>query len=318
MRRPVRARPLGKTGLIVSEMALGTWGISGAGYGPVAPEDAERVVARALDVGITMFETADSYSGGHAELLLGKALEGKKDVFVATKVGVDCTTTPPRKRFEAEYVKDAVKRSAKRLKRERIDVVMLHNPSLDAVSIGEGIGALESLKKDGLVAHWGVAAGDSEIARASIDKGAEVVEVAYNLLHGIDLHRISGDVMVSRCGVLARSPLNYGMLSGIWSKERTFGEGDHRIERWTRLELERRIEQLDAVRYLVKGDVLTMRAAAVRYVLANHLVSSAVLGPRTVEQLEQLVRETGAGPRYLSDEDLAALPRALSKVGIQT
>jgi aryl-alcohol dehydrogenase-like predicted oxidoreductase len=65
-------------------------------------------------------------------------------------------------------------------------------------------------------------------------------------------------------------------------------------------------------------DVLTMRGAAVRFVLANHIVSAAVLGPRTVEQLEQLVRETGGGPRYLSDEDLRQLPRALDRVGISS
>ena len=102
----------------------------------------------------------------------------------------------------------------------------------------------------------------------------------------------------------------------MWTKEREFGPGDHRAARWTKPELARRIEQLDALRVLVHGDVLTLRAAATRFVLSNHLVSSAVLGPRTVEQLEQLVRETGAGPRYLPDDDLAALPRALAKVGI--
>ena len=84
------------------------------------------------------------------------------------------------------------------------------------------------------------------------------------------------------------------------------------------VELERRVEQLDALRFLVKGDVLTLRGAAVRFALSNHLISSCVLGPRTVEQLEQLIRETGAGPRYLPDADLAALPRALSTVGVAT
>jgi aryl-alcohol dehydrogenase-like predicted oxidoreductase len=124
--------------------------------------------------------------------------------------------------------------------------------------------------------------------------------------------------MVAQSGVLVRSTLGYGLLSGMWSKERTFEDGDHRKERWTSAEMARRIEQLDAVRYLVKGDVRTLRAAAVRFVLANHLVSAAVLGPRTIEQLEQLVREVGSGPVYLADSDLAALPRALSRAGIPT
>jgi aryl-alcohol dehydrogenase-like predicted oxidoreductase len=104
----------------------------------------------------------------------------------------------------------------------------------------------------------------------------------------------------------------------MWAKDREFGEGDHRQARWTKMELELRIDQLDAVRFLVKGEVHTLRGAAVRFALANHLVSAAVLGPRTKEQLEQLVRESGGGPHYLRDEDLRQLPRALDKVGIHT
>ncbi len=299
-------------------MALGTWGLSGDGYGPVDAADAEKLVHRALDIGITLMDTADSYAGGHTELMLGKLLEGNKDVVVATRIGTDCTTTPPRKRFENEYLRESVHKSLKRLRRERLDLCLLHNPSLDCVSVGEATDTISALVKEGKIAHWGVSAGDFEIAKVSLDKGAEVLELAYNLLHSTDLHRASGDIMVARAGVLARSTLNYGMLAGMWSKDKTFPTGDHRAERWTRLEFEKRLEHLDAVRYLVKADVLTMRAAAVRYVLSSHLVTSAVLGPRTVEQLEQLVRETGGGPRYLSDDDLAALPRFLAKVGIAT
>jgi aryl-alcohol dehydrogenase-like predicted oxidoreductase len=124
--------------------------------------------------------------------------------------------------------------------------------------------------------------------------------------------------MVAGTGVLARSTLAYGLLAGMWTKDREFPEGDHRTQRWSKLELERRVGQLDAVRYLVRGDVLTMRGAAVRFVLANHLVTSAVLGPRTVLQLEQLVRETGSGPTYLPDEQLSSLSVALKRVGIAT
>jgi aryl-alcohol dehydrogenase-like predicted oxidoreductase len=177
---------------------------------------------------------------------------------------------------------------------------------------------MKDLVREGVVRHWGVSAGDDLVARAAIDKEAEVLELAYNLVHSIDLHRLAGDIMVSGVGVLARSTLAHGLLSGYWSKERTFEDGDHRNERWTRLELERRVEQLEALRFLVKGDVLTLRGAAVRFVLANPLVSCAVLGPRSVEQLEQLVRETGAGPRYIPDEQLIKLPRVLSKAGILT
>jgi aryl-alcohol dehydrogenase-like predicted oxidoreductase len=269
-------------------------------------------------MGFTLFDTADAYGGGTMEVRLGKMLQGEnaKNAVIVTKVGTDRTTDPARKRVEPTYLRERAKLSLKRLGRERIDVLLLHNPSPDALLHGDAAEVLLEMKKEGLIGHWGVAAGDAEVGRAAIDKGAEVIEIPYNLLHGIDLHRLAGDAMVSGVGILARSVLAHGLLTGLWTKTRTFEAGDHRADRWTRLELERRVDQLNALRFLVRGDVQTLRGAAVRFVLANHLVSSAVLGPRSVTQLEQLVRETGSGPRYLPDEDLASLPRALSKVGI--
>jgi aryl-alcohol dehydrogenase-like predicted oxidoreductase len=314
----VRKRPLGKTGLQVSELALGTWGLSGDAYGAVPVETAERVVRRALDVGVTTFDTSDAYGGGKMEALLGRVLPKTAELVVVTKGGVDRTTEPAQKRFDPAYLERAITASLKRLGRERLDVFLLHSPSSEALLDGGAADAMWALKTKGLVAHWGVSAGDVEVARMAIEKGAEVVELAYNLLHSLDLHRLAGELMVAQTGVLVRSTLAYGLLAGLWSKERTFEEGDHRKERWTSAEMAQRIDQLASIRFLVKGDVRTLRAAAVRFALANHLVGAAVLGPRTVEQLEQLVREVGGGPTYLSDTDLAALPRALSRAGIPT
>jgi aryl-alcohol dehydrogenase-like predicted oxidoreductase len=250
------------------------------------------------------------------EAMLGRILKTRRDVIIVTKGGTDRTTDPPRKRFDAEWIKESVGRSLKRLQRDRIDLYMLHNPSLDALVAGDCTKTMQELKKKGDIAHWGVSAGSDEIARTAIDKDAEVIELAYNLMQCVDLHRVAGDVMVSGVGVLARSCLDYGLLTGFWAKDRDFPENDHRNNRWTKMELEKRVEQLESVKFLVGGDVKTLRAAAVRFVLANTIVSSAILGPRTIEQAEQLVREVGGGPRYLPDDVLAKLPRALTKAGI--
>lgn len=314
----MRKRPLGKTGLVVSELAIGTWGLAGESYGAVDEADAEKVLRRAVDMGFTLIDTADAYGGGRMELLVGKILKDHPELVVVTKGGVDRTTDPTRKTFDPAYLRSAVERSCKRLGVAALPLFMLHHPTPDSLYAMDAVEAVLALKTEGKIQHWGVAAGDEDVARAAIDKGAEVIELAYNLTHAIDLHRISGDVMVAGCGVLARSVLAYGLLAGMWAKDRTFPESDHRNDRWTRMELEHRIEQLEAVRFLVKGEVHTMRGAAVRFVLANHLVSAAVLGARTVEQLEQLVRETGGGPRYLPDDDLRQLPRALDRVGIHS
>ncbi len=314
----MKKRPLGRTGLIVSEMSLGTWGLSGDAYGAIPPEQAEQVVRRALEIGFSLFDTADAYGAGKMESLLGKIVGNRDDIVVVTKIGTDRTTDPPHKRFDAEYIRSAASRSLKRLRRKAIDVLLLHNPTVETVRAKETVFTMESLGKEGLVKKWGVAAGDDLVARVAMDAGAQVIELAYNLVHSIDLHRVTGDAMVTGAGILARSPLAHGMLSGTWTKEREFADGDHRSERWTRLELERRLDQLEALQFLVSGDVTTLRGAAVRFVLANPIVSSAILGPRTVDQLEQLVRETGAGPRYVPDEHLMKLPRVLSKAGILT
>jgi aryl-alcohol dehydrogenase-like predicted oxidoreductase len=314
----MRKRPLGKTGLVVSELAIGTWGLSGEAYGKVEEADAEAVLRRAIDMGFTLIDTSDAYGSGKMERLCGKLAKEHSDLVVVTKGGIDRVTEPPRKCFASEFLKSSVERSLKRMGREALQVYLLHCPSPETLHMGEAISTMESLKQEGKIEHWGVAAGDEDVARAALDRGAEVIELAYNLTHPIDLHRISGDVMVSGAGILARSVLAHGLLAGMWSKDREFEEGDQRRNRWTKMELEHRIDQLDAIRFLVKGDVHTLRGAAVRFALSNHLVSSAILGPRTKEQLEQLVRETGGGPRYLRDDDLRQLPRALDKVGIHT
>ena len=117
--------------------------------------------------------------------------------------------------------------------------------------------------------------------------------------------------------MLARSVLAYGLLCGHWPRAKEFPDGDHRGERWTPDELRMRIGQLDAVRALIGGPVMTMRAGALRYVLTNELISAAVLGPRSTVQLDQLVREAGGGPPYLGEDKLEKLATRLVDVGIE-
>jgi aryl-alcohol dehydrogenase-like predicted oxidoreductase len=312
----MRQRPLGKTGLTISEHCLGTFGLSGDGYGAVPEDDARAVIATALEMGINCIETADAYGGGRLEQLVGEMVLGKPEIVVVTKGGIDRSTEPGRRRFDVPYLEQAIGRSLLRLKKDALDLYLLHHPSEELFLRGEIGGEMKALVDKGLIRHWGVAAGNHDVASLAVAQGAEVVELPYNLLHPIDVNRIGGDAIVSRIGVLARSTLAYGLLAGHWPRDKEFPEGDHRSGRWTRNDLAMRLDQLDLVRFLVRGDVETLRGAAIRFVLANHVVSGAVLGPRTVEQLTQLVRETGVGPRYLSDDSIREVYRALEKVGI--
>src|SRR5688572_24963063 len=139
----MRKRALGKTGLEISELALGTWGLSGDGYGPVSEADQDAIIERALAFGIGLFETADCYGKGAMEKRLGERLPASAQV--ATKVGTDLEASPSRKRFDAEYLRTSVERSRERLKRESIDIVLLHNPSPKTLESGEAFDALREL-----------------------------------------------------------------------------------------------------------------------------------------------------------------------------
>ncbi len=310
----MRKRPLGKTGLEVSELSLGTWGLSGDAYGPIAEGEIERIIPRALELGIDLFETADIYGKGEMERALGRLLP--EGTMIVTKIGTDLASAPPRKRFEVGFLRASFEQSQDRIGREALDVVLLHNPTMLAMATTEPFDFLKELKKRGTLKAWGVSAGSVEVARAAIRHGAEVIELAYNLFVAADLHELAGDLAESGTAVLARSVLSHGLLTGHWTAERDFNRPDHRADRWTANELKQRISQLQALRPVVTGPVLTLRSAALRFVMSNQLVTSAVLGPRSVTQLEQLVREAGFGPPYLRDTALAELAARLKGVGI--
>jgi aryl-alcohol dehydrogenase-like predicted oxidoreductase len=311
----VRKRKLGRTQIEIGELALGTWGLSGDGYGHVTEAVQDRVIERALNMGVSFFDTADVYGKGEMEKRLGRLLP-KDTTQVCTKIGTDLQHLPPIKRFDMGYLRESFERCQERLQRETIDVLLLHNPTLHSLGTSAALDFLSELKKRGKIRAYGVSAGDSAVARAAIDHGAEVVELAYNVFFADDLHELSDDIAQKDIGVIARSILAHGLLAGHWSAEREFYPGDHRQDRWTPNELRTRIRQLDAIRPLVGGVVMTLRAAALRFVLSNDLVSCAVLGPKSVAQLDQLLREAGWGPPYLKDTAMAELSARLKSVGI--
>lgn len=310
----MRTRRLGKTGIEVSELALGTFGLSGDGYGPVTDDEANAVIDRALELQITLFDTADSYGRGAMEKKLGERLP--KEALVCTKLGTKRDVHPARKAFDTSYLRDAFEASRERLKREVVDIVLLHNPSLKAVDDGEAVGFLKALKTMGHVRAWGVSAGSAEVARAAIGRGADVIELSYNVFVAKDLHSLSADLGEHETAVLARSVLSHGVLTGQWTVDREFVPGDHRTSRWTKPELERRLAQLAALRPVVGGAIASLRSAALRFVLVNQLVSSAVLGPRTVLQLDQLNKDVAIAPPFMLDATLTALGKRLEEMGI--
>lgn len=302
----------------VSELALGTWGLAGDGYGPVSDVVQDEVIHRARAYGITLYETADVYGRGAMEERLGRIFGSDPSVVIVTKVGTALESVPSRKRFDAEYVREACQQSGERLRRPRIDVLLLHNPSEQTLSgdVTSNLTAqlLIELKAKGMIGAWGVSAGSAAVARAALACGAEVLELAYNIFSGADLEGL--DLSARRVPVLARSVLAYGLLCGQWAEAKVFSNTDHRADRWTQEQLRARLKQLSIVSSILGGEVSTPRAAALRFVLSNPVVSSAVIGPRNRVQLDQLVRDAGKGPEYLPAHSVQRVKDQLARLGV--
>ena len=314
----MRTRPLGKTGLDVSELALGTWGLSGDAYGAVAESDQDHVIDRARALGITLFETADVYGDGAMEKKLGERFRNDPAARIVTKIGTDRKSSPVRKRFDAAYLREAFDRSRERLGRETIDVVLLHNPARVTLERDEATGVLVELRERGQIRGFGVSAGSVEVARAAIARGAQVISMSYHALFSSDVRALHDDIAKAGTGLLGHSVLGYGLLCGYWSLHKEFPSGDHRRERWTYDEIRRRVPQLNALRAMLGGEVGTLRGAALRFVLSNADLTAAILGPKSTLQLDQLVREAGKEPPYLTDEQLTRFKNCLEDLGIST
>ena len=182
----MRSRPLGKTGLRVTELALGTWGLSGDGYGPVDEAEQERVLQRALEMGFSLVDTADAYGGGRMEQPR-RPRHRRPDATWSSSPRAGPTARPRRRASAstAPFLRESLERSLRRLGRDRVDVYLLHNPSADALRGGEAVDTLMALKAEGKIGHWGVSVGDVEVGREALRCQAEVIELAYNLFHGV-------------------------------------------------------------------------------------------------------------------------------------
>lgn len=313
----MRTRKFGRLDFEVSELGLGTWGLSGDGYGPVAEREQDAVIDRARALGFTLFDTADSYARGAMERKLGERLPDDGSSVIVTKIGSDLESYPNRKRFDVPFLREAFERCRERQRRNKLDVVLLHNPSRRVVERGEAAAFLESRVQAGELTAWGISLGDPECAYAAVQQAVKphVVEVAYNAFCSTDVSNFGPALGVAGVALLARSVLAHGLLAGFWSPDKTFEAYDHRAHRWTRDQFRRRLNQLRAFSGIDRSRVPSSRAAAIDFVLNNSLIASAILGPRDVVQLDQLYREVAKQPPYLHVNDREKLLHQLSELG---
>jgi aryl-alcohol dehydrogenase-like predicted oxidoreductase len=308
-------RTLGNTGLQVSELGFGCGAVGGL---LVRGDYAEmvRTVERAIAAGINYFDTARSYGDGQSETNLGRVLaELKADVVVGTKVQL---TAAELDGIEGAVVK-AVDDSLRRLQREQIDLMQLHNPitlhrnpARGWVTVADGeaaLAAFESLRQQGKIRFYGInGLGDTEAVHQAVALGAaQTIQCCYNLLNptaGIaapvnfpfqDYRQLIDRAADGQMGVIAIRVLAAGALSGTLSRHTNAAQSVAPIASGSDLAAD--VERSHAFRFLIdEGYTASLVEAAIRFAISNPKISTALVGISSFEQLDQASAAAEQGP----------------------
>jgi len=312
----VRTRRFGDTDLEASEIGFGTWALGSTWWGDVSESDGERLLNRALDLGITFFETGDAYGQGANEELVGRVLAPHRDeIQLSTKFGYvldsgrrEHSEGERPQRWDGPFVRDALEASLRRLGTDRVDLYQLHNPRMDAIDADGCFEILEDLRSEGKIREYGVALGPAigwreEGLRAIATRGIASVQTVYNLLEqdpGRDFMAAAAEHGV---GVMARVPTSSGLLDDNLTPDTSFGPGDHRRHR-PREWLVEGLEKIDRIRFLCDPDTgRTMPQAALRFILAQPQMTVVI---PTITNENELREYVGAADvPDLTDEELA-------------
>ena len=301
-------RTLGKSGIAVTKMGIGLWAIGGDAWGATDDRDSLSAIDAALDAGITFFDTADVYGAGHSEELLGRAMKGRRDRFVvATKIGWrDFDGERQRTAYDTvEKLVAGVESNLRRLQTDCVDVIQSHigfrDPTMEIFLEG-----FQRLQRDGKVRAYGVSTSDFEYLQAfNANGGCATLQIDYSILNRTPEADIFPYCLENDIGVIVRGPLAMGILTGKFSPDTQFGEGDFR-RRWQENPEEREIYlqdlgKVDGLRPLAKDR--TLAQLALQFVLAHPAVTVVIPGAKTVRQLKDNVGAALLPP--LMPEELA-------------
>lgn len=307
-------RKLGRSGIEVSAVGFGCWAIGGpftsggkpAGWGEVDDTESTAAIRRALDLGVTFFDTADVYGVGHSERVLGRALAGRRDdVVVATKFGNTfdvATRTLTGTDASPEYVRAACDASLDRLGTDHIDLYQLHVGDLPLDQVDGLLATLESLVDAGKIRAYGWSTDDPDRA-AAFAAGEHCTAVQHQLNVLDDTPEMLIVCADHDLASVNRGPLAMGLLSGKYSAETTLGVDDVRGDSpdWMRYFTDGRpdpawLSRVAAIRQVLADDGRTLAQGALGWILARHGSTVPIPGCRTVRQAEENAGVLQTGP----------------------
>jgi aryl-alcohol dehydrogenase-like predicted oxidoreductase len=314
----MKYRTLSGSQLPISEVGFGLWTLSTGWWGTFTDEEAVRLMRLGADLGITLFDAADTYGNGRSEELLAKAfttLGERERIVIATKVGYDFIHHGSERRGQREIPQDfrpasirkATEEALKRLQTDHIDILQLHNIHLEQVMQDDLWELFEDLRSEGKILHNGVALGPAigwlgEGGAAIEKRQPDVLQHIYNLLEqhpGKMLHRIAEESQ-AETKFLIRVPHSSGMLEGHYTADTVFPPNDHRNHR-PRSWLLNGVKKIDQLRFLER-EHRTLGQAALQWLLRDRRVATVLPNIYNDEQLHEFAA-TSESP-ILTEEEM--------------
>jgi aryl-alcohol dehydrogenase-like predicted oxidoreductase len=295
--RAMNTRKLGSTGLEVSEVGFGAWGIGGSQWIGAEDDESVRALERAIDLGLNFIDTALAYGPDHSERLVGQVVRASSEtVHVATKIPPKNLTWPApagvrvEDVFPGEHVRRCTERSLSNLGLETLDLQQLHVWQDDWIGMGDWQEAIETLKAEGKIRNFGISVNDHqpETALRAVREGiVDTVQVIYNVFDQSPEDELLPACAEHGVGVLARVPFDEGALTGRIGPDSTFPEDDFRNHYFRG---DRKQEVADRAQAIVDDLGVTideLPEIALRYVLASDAVSTVIPGMRSLRNVER-------------------------------
>ena len=318
---PMKYKPLGRTGLFVSELCLGTMTFGGGAegmwskIGQLQQDESERIIGSSIEAGINFIDTADVYAGGRSEEITGQALKNLKvpreNVVVATKVFGETGTAPNARGATRSHIVAGLQASLKRMQLDHVDLYQIHGFD-PATSIEETLRALDTMVQHGHARYVGV----SNWAAWQIAKALGIAErlglsrfeslQAYYTIAGRDLERELIPMLQSEgLGLMVWSPLAGGLLSGKYGRDQKAEEGSRRTAfDFPPVNKERAFDCVDVMREIASKRSVSVAQIALSWLLHQPQVTSVIIGARKAEQLADNI---GATMVTLADVELKRL-----------
>jgi aryl-alcohol dehydrogenase-like predicted oxidoreductase len=318
-------RPFGRTGLQVSAIGFGCWEIGG-GYGRIEETEFARAVGRALDLGINCFDTAEGYGLGVSERALGRALGGRRrEAIVVTKFGIGYRERPNLRDASRARCMACIEKSLENLGTDCVDVYLIHWPD-HVTPADETMRALEDVVRQGKARFVGVSNFRREEIQACMGvRRVDVAQYAWNLFD----RRMQRDVFPycqeNGIGVMAYGSLAYGLLTGAFTEQTDFGTDDWRAraDRMGSIKLfeklfggesfPRNVRVVDELKVIAARYGKSLPQLALRWTVANPVISTALVGCRTVAEVEDNV---GALGWSLAADDLREIDAIFARHGV--